>query len=151
LAESSFEHLLVTLDGSRESREILPFAREVAGAFEARMTLLRVVSPHFSLASSFISHTAHEDRGMAEERDAALAALEAEARELRTDGFRVEVETVTAPHPQEGILAFATDEKVDLIAMATHGRGGVTRLFLGSVADKVIRGGTIPVLLHRAS
>ncbi len=76
--------------------------------------------------------------------------MESEALPLREEGLTVDVEIVTGTHPAEGILEFSEASKVDLVAMATHGRGGVARLILGSVADKVIRGGTVPVLLHRA-
>ncbi|MBI4545817.1 MAG: universal stress protein, partial [Gemmatimonadetes bacterium] len=51
--------------------------------------------------------------------------------------------------PAAGILDFAERNAVDLIAMATHGRGGVSRIMLGSVADKVLRGARAPVLLYR--
>jgi len=84
------------------------------------------------------------------EEKAAREALEVEAESLRADGFTVEVETLTGANPAEGILDFAQKAQVDVVAMATHGRGGVARLVLGSVADKVIRGGNTPVLLHRA-
>jgi nucleotide-binding universal stress UspA family protein len=50
--------------------------------------------------------------------------------------------------PAEAILGDAEAQQVDLIALATHGRGGVSRLFLGSVADKVVRGATVPVLVY---
>lgn len=151
LKEGEFHHILVTLDGSPESREILPYARELCHITGARMTLLRVIPPHFPLGSSFLTHTAHGSPGHEEEREAALVALELEAEGLRSEGFTVAVETVAAPHPAEGILDFSKSNDIDLIAMATHGRGGVARLFLGSVADKVIRGGSFPVLLHRTS
>jgi nucleotide-binding universal stress UspA family protein len=151
LREMEFQHLLVTLDGSPESGEILPYAEEFSRITGARMTLLRVISPHFPLTSTFVSHSAHEGRGQAEEREAAQAYLEEEAERLRAQGFDVDAQTVAASHPPEGILTYAAQEGVDLIAMATHGRGGVSRFFLGSVSDKVIRAGSIPVLLHRAS
>jgi nucleotide-binding universal stress UspA family protein len=76
--------------------------------------------------------------------------LEADAESFRHQGIDVSVEIVTGAHPAEGILELAEASEVDVVAMATHGRGGVARLVLGSVADKVIRGGTVPVLLHRA-
>ncbi len=150
LEEVQFRHLLVTLDGSPESREILPFAKGVARASGARMTLLRVISPHFPLSSPFTSHSSHEFQALEGEEEASREALTSEAEELRRDGFEVHVATVSGVHPPEGILDYSNGHGVDLVAMATHGRGGVARLILGSVADKVIRGGNIPVLLHRS-
>jgi hypothetical protein len=51
--------------------------------------------------------------------------------------------------PAVAILDCAREHAVDLIAMATHGRGGIARMVLGSVADKVLRGAGAPLLLHR--
>lgn len=148
--EREFHHILVTLDGSPESREILPFARASAHTSGAEITLFQVIPPHFPLSSPFTSHSSHGFQGLEEEEKSARGALELEAIPLREEGITVRVEVKTGVHPAEGILEFAEAGDVDLVAMATHGRGGVARLILGSVADKVIRGGTVPVLLHRA-
>jgi nucleotide-binding universal stress UspA family protein len=150
IEEKEFHHILVTLDGSPESREILPFARGFAHTSGARITLFQVIPPHFPLSSPFTSHSSHGFQGLKDEESAARDALESEASPLREEGIPVGVEIITGVHPAEGILEFAEAGDVDLVAMATHGRGGVARLILGSVADKVIRGGTVPVLLHRA-
>jgi len=150
LEEAGFDHLLVTLDGSTQSREILPFARALSRLFDARMTLLRVIPPHFPLSSPFTSHTSHEHQGLELEEAEAREFLEVEASALRNEGHSVATAIASGVHAPDGILDFAERNGVDLVAMATHGRGGVARLILGSVADKVIRGGNIPVLLHRA-
>ncbi|MGW8267949.1 MAG: universal stress protein [Longimicrobiales bacterium] len=150
LVETEFRHVLVTLDGSSESREILPFARALSHMSGARMTLLRVIPPHFPLASPFTSHASHEFQGLDGEEVAVKDSLEKEAEALREEGFSVGTEIVAGVPAPDGILEFALANQVEVVAMATHGRGGVARLILGSVADKVIRGGNLPVLLHRA-
>ena len=150
LVEVQFRHVLITLDGSPESREILPYGKAIAQAAKARITLLRVISPHFPLSSPFTSHSSHEFQALEGEEEASREALETEAEALRAEGFEVAIATVSGVHPPDGILEYAKGHEVDLVAMATHGRGGVARLILGSVADKVIRGGNIPVLLHRS-
>lgn len=150
LEETRFQHLLVTLDGSPESREIFPYAQALAQVSGCSVTLLRVIPPHFPLSSPFTSHTSHQFQGLEREELVARDFLEEEAAPLRDEGISVEVATRSDIHPAEGILEFAEENQVDVIAMATHGRGGVSRLILGSVADKIIRGGNIPVLLHRA-
>jgi len=150
LEEAEFRHILVTLDGSSESHGILPFARALARLSGARMTLLRVIPPHFPLASPFTSHASHEFQGLESEEVAVRDSLEKEARVLREEGFSVATEVICGVPAPDGILEFATENHVEVVAMATHGRGGVARLILGSVADKVIRGGNLPVLLHRA-
>lgn len=151
LEKDRFSHILITLDGSRESLDILPDARAFAGAFDSRLTLFRAIPPHFPLSSPYTSHTTHLFQGLDAEKLAARESLEAEAQTLRQEGLSVEVATRTGVHPAEGILEYAQSHEVDLIAMATHGRGGVSRLVLGSVADKVLRSGNVPVLLHRSS
>jgi nucleotide-binding universal stress UspA family protein len=149
LEEKVFHHLLVTLDGSPESAEILPHAKGFAATVGARITLLRVIPPHFPLTSPFASHASHGFQGLDEEVETAEHHLEEVEKTLLAEGLDVSVETVPGAHPAEGILGFAERAEVDVIAMATHGRGRVARLVLGSVADKVIRGGNLPVLLHR--
>ena len=150
LKEREFRHILVTLDGSPESREILPFAAGMARTSQARITLLRVIPSHFPVMAPFTSHAGHGFQGLDGEEAACREALESEAMALRSTGLMVGIEVITGARPAEGILDYVEEAGVDLVAMATHGRGGVARLVLGSVADKVIRGGTVPVLLHRA-
>jgi nucleotide-binding universal stress UspA family protein len=150
LEETRYQRVLVTLDGSAESREILPYAGALAHVLGCSVTLFRVIPPHFPLSSPFTSHSSHQFQGLGAEEEAARESLEEEAVSLRGEGLSVEVATRSGVHPADGILGFTEENPVDIIAMATHGRGGVARLVLGSVADKVIRGGNVPVLLHRA-
>ncbi len=81
--------------------------------------------------------------------DEAAAYLEGVAGRLRERGVRVQARVIVDEQPAVGILLEAQIRQAGLIAMETHGRSGLARLFLGSVADKVVRGGMLPVLLHR--
>jgi nucleotide-binding universal stress UspA family protein len=87
---------------------------------------------------------------LAEWRAETQAYLEQLADRLRGQGHPVEAHVIIGP-PAIAILDYARVHAVDLIAMATHGRGGVARMLLGSVADKVVRGAGTPVLLRRPS
>jgi nucleotide-binding universal stress UspA family protein len=138
------------MDGSAEARNILPFAEGLARTSMAQLTLLQVIPRQYPLTAPYTSHASHGFQGLDAETAAAGEALERIAAPLRERGFRVETETVWGAHPAEGILDFVESHEVDVVAMETHGRGGVTRLILGSVADKVIRGATVPILLHRS-
>jgi len=148
----AFRHMVITMDGSVEARNILPFAEGLAGTSMAQLTLLQVIPRQYPLTAPYTSHASHGFQGLDAETAVADAekALDRIAPPLRERGFRVETETVWGAHPAEGILEFVESHDVDVIAMETHGRGGVARLILGSVADKVIRGATVPVLLHRS-
>jgi nucleotide-binding universal stress UspA family protein len=78
-----------------------------------------------------------------------LAYLEGIARPLREEGLKVETKVVIEERPGVAILHEAVPPAVDLVALETHGRRGLSRLVLGSVADKVIRAAAVPVLVHR--
>ena len=73
------------------------------------------------------------------------------AASLSNRGVTVDQETRVVVHAAEGILDIAGERGADLIAMASHGRGGVRRLVLGSVTDKVLRGSGTPVLVVHGS
>src|SRR5262249_25420545 len=79
----------------------------------------------------------------------AKAYLEGVAERLRARSVRVRTRVVLEEKPGSAIVREAVPSAIDLIAMGTHGRRGLSRLFLGRVADKVIRGAAVPVLVER--
>jgi hypothetical protein len=68
---------------------------------------------------------------------------------MGTSSCLVQTQVVNEARPAVGIVQFAERTAVDLVALATHGRGGLVRLFLGSVADKVLRSASVPLLICR--
>ena len=68
---------------------------------------------------------------------------------LRERGIPVQTSILANAHPATAILHEAASGEYDLLALETHGRRGLPRLFLGSVADKLVRGATVPILVHR--
>ncbi len=145
----SLDSVVVPLDGSGVARKMLPEAKGLAETFGSRLSLVSVVPDTLPLGSPYLPHAAEEqlerDQRIQEYHD----ALEEAAEGLRTEGFEVETAVVRHAEPAQGILEHAREAGGDLIAMATHGRGGVSRLVLGSVADKIIRSGSIPMLVRR--
>ncbi len=156
-------HLLVPLDGSDLSRAALTAVRTAFGPERARLTLLRVASSPPQIPSGHERRTASaavtipepEERAhvyQSQEWDSARQRLrdelETEARRLEKDGWTVAV-VAAFGDPAEEIARTAREEKVDLIAMATHGRSGVTRALLGSVAERTLRNASVPVLVVR--
>jgi nucleotide-binding universal stress UspA family protein len=142
-------HILVPLDGSELSEGILDPALELGGLNHARYTLLRVVLPLPFVSAPYAAGPSFNEAGAAQSRDNAAQYLESVARRLRDRGAQVDTDTVFHTSPAIGILDYAATHSVDAIAMATHGRGGWSRVALGSVADKVLRGTMMPVLLYR--
>jgi nucleotide-binding universal stress UspA family protein len=150
LTAPDFNHILIPLDGSVLAECALPPAIAIGHLADARITLLRAVERGYQP----FGHAAEKDRNQVrhdenEQRilDAARY-LEKIAARLRLESPRVE-KIVLEGEADGAILQESTARKVDLIAMATHGRGGIKRLLLGSVADKVIRSATTPVLAYR--
>ncbi len=141
--------VVVPLDGSRESEAILSHAIALAGMEDTEFELLRVYPHPKNLASSYLPHTIQVNTNLFEEgRKAAEEYIKAEAAELVSQGLSAEGQVIIEESPGTGILHFAERVGADLIAMSTHGRGGVSRLVLGSVTDKVIRGAQIPTLVY---
>ena len=121
----------------------------MAGTEGTHFDLVRVYPYPRDLASSYLPHTVQLNTNVFEEgRKAAEAQVNGDAAKLIEQGLSAEGHVVTEGDPASGILHFAERVDADLIAMSTHGRGGVSRLVLGSVMDKVVRGARIPTLVY---
>ena len=142
-----YTKLLIPLDGSRTSEKVLPFARALAATLKLPVELLEVVD-----VSAVSTHVASDK---ARYLDALIAEGERESREhLKTvagefPGSKVSC-TVERGKPADAIIERAAADKGTLIAMATHGRSGVNRWVMGSVAEKVLRGSECTMFLVRA-
>ena len=139
------EHVLVALDGSDESEAVLEPVRAL-GQMGAKATLLHVVSDGSMFgAEGFPLLPADLEMIM----DQADEYLESVARRLEDDLSHVSIHVEVALNPARGILQVAEDLGVDLLAIGTHGRTGLRRALMGSVADKVLRAAARPVLLKK--
>jgi len=146
----AFQHVLIPLDGSALAEEIVGPALALGTLTAARYTLLQALDPLIAEHTK-PPYSVGLDRAMlAQIREGALAYLEQIADRLRAQSLQVQTNLIVAP-PHVAILDYTHDHAVDLIAMATHGHGGVARMLLGSVADKVVRSASTPVLLRRPS
>ncbi|HEU5103350.1 MAG TPA: universal stress protein, partial [Roseiflexaceae bacterium] len=143
-----FEHILVPLDGSPLAEEILEPALALGGLVAARYTLIQAINPPVVGYAPGAIAVAPDERMLEQWRAEAQMYLEHVAAGMRGRGYQVATQVGIAP-PATAILDYARDHSVDLIALATHGRGGLTRLLLGSVADKVVHGAGMPVLIQR--
>ncbi len=134
--------ILVPLDGSEASEEVLPIVSCLAGPFDIEVLLLHVVEATQSLPGS----PAGAKGGRDSETEAGYLARV--AAPLQARGLRVST-TVRAGLPAEVIPAVTAETKCGLVAMSTHGRSGLGRLFLGSVAERVLRSVSVPMLLWK--
>jgi len=155
--EYRVQHMLVPLDGTPFGEDILESTTSFAKVMGADLTLLRVVTPVYpvtlpaepaifgSVATDIMDRV---EKMHADLRKDASAYLETIANRLRADGLKVQTRVSVDEQPGIAILE-AAKPPIDMIAIETHGRGGLSRLLLGSTADKVIRGSPLPILVHR--
>ena len=142
----SFKHILVPLDGSDLSTAVLGPATDLAQATGAKITLCHVVSSSAVLGARIFPLLPDDiTPAMAKAR----TYLESLAEELRADGLEVEAHVEDHEAPGRAIAAVADKLGADVIALATHGYGGLKRALLGSVADKVLRSSPLPLLVQR--
>jgi nucleotide-binding universal stress UspA family protein len=139
--------ILVPLDGSQTAENVLPFARCFARSLQAPVELLAVVdiaemARHISAEQASMLRTLIDDQTRRLEH-----YLESVAKKLPAGAVQCAVRKGNAA---EVIIESAAADKQTVIAMATHGRSGLDRWLLGSVAEKVLRGASNPTLLVRA-
>jgi len=147
-----YRKVVVLLDGSELAEGVLPHVAEVVRDRGGQIYLLSVTPLMRGIAPT-VADVRPPSASMQEERRRIerelVEYLQAVARRLEPAAASVQV-GVRFGRPADEILAFASDVGADLIAMSTHGRSGISRWVFGSVADRVLRGATCPVLLVRA-
>jgi nucleotide-binding universal stress UspA family protein len=139
-----YDRILVPTDGSTGLQTVIEHATDLAEIHGATLHGLYVVNT--ASYASFSMESTWEGIGdmLREEGEEAVGAVES-----MVDG-RVPVETrVMEGSPSRKIVRYAEQERCDLIIMGTHGRGGIDRLLLGSVAEQVVRSSDVPVLTMR--
>ena len=142
-----YDRILVPTDGSVGSLGVLDHALRLAEAHGATVHGLYVVNT--ASYASFSMETAWEGIGDML-RDEGEGALEAVRERAEAAGVPVETAMLEGS-PSREIVRYAEDHDCDLVVMGTHGRGGIDRLLLGSVAERVVRASEVPVLTVRVS
>jgi nucleotide-binding universal stress UspA family protein len=141
-----FRRIVVPLDGSTLAEQILPRVLELAKLEEAEITLLNVLIPQSYSQKEIVDPSLPWW-----DKDISLAQvyLSYVATRLRHRGVAVTTDIVIAENVASAIGDFASREKADLIAIATHGRGGLARMLRGSVADAIMHAGRMSMLVFK--
>ena len=141
-----YERILIPLDGSPLAEQALPYAVAQAERFQAELILLKVLVP---LARSYNLPPRAVRKAEEATREIVQEYLERLAVDIRNKGISARAVTISgSPHAE--IAQFAERENIDLIVICSRGQSGLSRWLMGSVADRVARGVSIPVLLVRA-
>jgi nucleotide-binding universal stress UspA family protein len=143
-----YKKILVPLDGSKRAERILPYVEKLAHDNDATVIFLTVVSAPrvFGYDDLQYAHFEKEFETFMEESEKYLKGLKGE---FKAKGIEVRHRAVTGPVVKE-ILDAAERENVDLVAICGHGRGGLARLFYGSVASGILNRVDRPLLIIRA-
>jgi nucleotide-binding universal stress UspA family protein len=156
--DASVQEVLIALDGSGFAEDIIEPAVQLGRLMGARFTLLDITDPfpavRYEAAAAALTATSYplleQVPGYWPERAEAHAYLERVAERLRARSLWVRTRVAAGAQPAVAILEEAR-QHAGLIALATHARRGLPRLFLGSVAEEVVRGASVPVLLHHGA
>jgi len=150
-----FEKILVPLDGSKVGEAALPVIENVVTKLspetEVEVTLFRAIPPtHWIAAGEIGAPVRYTEEELQIIKRTVTDYLDKAGEGLRGRGAIVKT-MVAAGKPAEEIVKAAEEIKADMVAMSTHGRSGISRWAFGSVAAKVLRGASVPVLTVRAS
>ena len=143
-----FNHILVPLDRSPAGEQALPYAIKLAQQFGSKITVATVIDLPSAInadwsidTSNLIVELRNTDKLVA---DAYLKAWCADLSEFDIEAAAIVVENA---NPASGLLQLVETELFDTIVMTTHGRSGLSRWLMGSVAEQITRFSTIPIML----
>jgi nucleotide-binding universal stress UspA family protein len=150
-----YAQILVPLDGSENSERALPHAQELAQASGATLHLVQIISRSDELdavrGGGYDVLAAEYSRDLTQEYITARINragdyLKEAAMRMEARGVKAET-AVREGAAAENIIGYAREQGIDLIVMSTRGQGGIQRFLLGSVTDRVLRTGHLPVLV----
>lgn len=149
-AGNDFKEILIALDGTTFSQEIVDEAVRLGSVFGARYTLFTALTPpHLYRVPVSPELLPLDETSVAEMTEAAQNDIEKVADRIRSQGLNVATMVIIEANAGEAILRAAATTNADLIALTTQSRSALGTLLLGSVANHVVRASEVPVLLYR--
>jgi nucleotide-binding universal stress UspA family protein len=143
-----FRRIVHPSDFSPASRSAFRFAIDMAKSMRAEVIFVHVLMPIAPVGEGYISPTAYEELERSV-RSSGQRGLERLVRRARQAGVRARAVLLEGA-PYQAIVRAAKSRRADLIVMGTHGRGGLAKLLLGSVAERVIAAASCPVMTVRS-
>ena len=143
-----YQHILVPIDGSETSVVAMDEAIKLAKALNSKITVVQVMALDPYIADAYVK-TGQTNELIERTRTYLLDVLEQAKQKFTNEAITVETKLLEGFVVHEEIIQAAQDLNADLIVMGSHGRTGVRKLVLGSVAQKVLGESHIPVLIVR--
>jgi nucleotide-binding universal stress UspA family protein len=144
-----FKHILIASDGSELAKRAEDQGLELAKLLNAKVLAVTVTEPWAAVVTGEAALGFPIDEYEKAAAESAARILAAIGENAKKKGLACRTVHVTDQFPAEGIIAAAKEQGCDLIVMASHGRRGLAKLFLGSEATKVLTLSTVPVLVCR--
>lgn len=144
-----YKHILIPTDGSDLAERAVEQGLALARKLGARVTLIRVIQPLRAPAGESVQLRGTLEEYEREERRQAEQWLAQAAARAANSGVPCEAVTAVNVQPYDAIVATAREKACDLIAIASHGRSGLSAMLLGSVTQKVLAHSDLPVLVYR--
>jgi nucleotide-binding universal stress UspA family protein len=139
-----FKEIITPTDFSEYSLRALDYAIEIADKFSAHLTIIHIIEPMLQAADLTWTTIDYEDLNKAH-KESAQKQMDKIVNERIPKGIEVDA-SILFGKPFLEIVKTARDQNADLIVMATHGRGAISHLLMGSTAEKVVRKAPCPVL-----
>jgi nucleotide-binding universal stress UspA family protein len=145
----AIKNVLVATDFSEPSATALDYGRAIARTFNASLHVLHAIDRAFMEGMLVDAAPTNYSELLEEIESAARRQLETAVTEDDRRELAAKTVLLTFASPASGVVSYARDAKIDVIVMGTHGRGGLSHLLMGSVAEKVVRTAPCPVLTVR--
>ena len=139
--------ILVPFDGSGYSQSAFDKALEIAAKFESKLIVMTVIQSKIHDSSGMSLERLQEIQD--EEENIATTMLKELEEQAKSKNVPLTLEIVHNPSSSDGIVSFADNNNIDLIVMGSHGRTGLRRIVLGSVANGVVGRAKCPVLITK--
>ena len=144
-----FKHILIPIDGTELSVAALDKSLTLARETGAKVTVLMTIEPAPIVMMAMVQLTEQQNRYHQHAKEQAARHLGEAAAKAKAAGVPCDTVQVDHDHPSQAIIETAAGKGCDLIAMASHGRRGISALVLGSETTKVLTHSTMPVLVYR--
>lgn len=146
MPQGRYKKIVVPIDGSGPSQRAIPHAVDIARSNESEIILLHVFRPPVHEYSDIVTLAGQENQ-LDEMRNQVKQYLIGIRNELRVEGIECRVQMIEGAAPAHLIVEYINNEDVDLVVMSTRGHTGLARFVFGSVAQKVLQGVKVPVML----